>query len=154
MRQVEEVIVGDQWVMNKLSTYVPYFETLIFMNYWLEVSLLFTKVYSPEYNKNFLFFRCFLRTTLMTPSIVVIFMDLVLHMCRTAQDMKVWQVIKTITLHPLWTILIRHQQTHRAISAFYCILQSASRTRKWQHFHGSNTLWQLEMEERVNILNP
>lgn len=154
MRQVEEVIVGYQWVMNKLSTYVPYFETLIFMNYWSEVSLLFTKVYSQEYNKNFLFFRCFLRTTLMTPSIVVIFMDLVLHMCRTAQDMKVWQVIKTITLHPLWTILIRHQQTHRAISAFYCILQSASRTRKWQHFHGSNTLWQLEMEERVNILNP
>lgn len=90
----------------------------------------------------------------MTPSIVVIFMDLVLHMCRMAQDMKVLQVIKTITLHPLWTILIRHQQTHRAISAFYCILQSASRTRKWQHFHGSNTLWQLEMEERVNILNP
>lgn len=90
----------------------------------------------------------------MTPSIVVIFMDLVLHMCRTAQDMKVLQVIKTITLHPLWTIRIRHQQTHRAISAFYCILQSASRTRKWQHFHGSNTLWQLEMEERVNILNP
>lgn len=90
----------------------------------------------------------------MTPSIVVIFMDLVLHMCRTAQDMKVLQVIKTITLHPLWMILIRHQQTHRTISAFYCILQSASRTRKWQHFHGSNTLWQLEMEERVNILNP
>lgn len=110
--------------------------------------------YSQECNKNCLFFRCFLRTTLMTPSIVVIFMDLVLHMCRTAQDMKVLQVIKTITQHPLWTILIRHQQTHRAFSAFYCILQSASRTRKWQHFHGSNTLWQLEMEERVNILNP
>lgn len=147
--ETNELWINCQSLFPKNLFWDTYFHELL-----IRSLILFTKVYSQEYNKNCLFFRCFLRTTLMTPSIVVIFMDLVLHMCRMAQDTKVLQVIKTITLHPLWTILIRHQQTHRAISAFYCILQSASRTRKWQHFHGSNTLWQLEMEEIVNILNP
>lgn len=87
----------------------------------------------------------------MMRNIVVIYMDLVLHMCRMVQDMKVWQVIKTIIPRPLWTILIQRQQTHRMIHVFFCILQSAPRKRIWQHFHWSNTLWQLR-RGRFNTL--